>query len=214
MVKADNHSRILAKAASELFKPLGVYQKGRSRSWIDDQGWWIGHVEFQPSSWSKGTYLNVGVMWLWYEKDYFSFDVGNRVAQFVSYTDDEQFAKEASRLVQLASEKILEYRKMFREVGDAKKYLIEHANTANLWNSLYAAIVCGCAGDANRARGFFEHLQQCKAEYQWQEALKERAEYLVGLVDDHDIFKAHIEKTILRARQLLKLPLREFVSLT
>ncbi len=106
------------------------------------------------------------------------------------------------------------YRKVFREIGDAKKFLVEHTNPANLWDSLYAGIACGCTNDANRARGFFGHVQRCKVEYPWQEELRRRAEFLVGLVDDHDIFKAHIEKTILSARTLLKLPKREFVSLT
>ena len=60
-MSADSqHNRIIARAAKRRLEPLGCLQKGRSRTWIDDHGWWIGVVEFQPSGWSKGSYLNVG----------------------------------------------------------------------------------------------------------------------------------------------------------
>ena len=29
-------------------RPLGLVQEGRSRTWLDDQAWWLGIVEFQP----------------------------------------------------------------------------------------------------------------------------------------------------------------------
>ncbi len=51
----DNvHSKLLAKAGTEILKPLGLFQKGRSRAWIDDHGWWLGLVEFQPFFLVKG----------------------------------------------------------------------------------------------------------------------------------------------------------------
>src|SRR5256885_11111558 len=60
MAEADPHSKLITAAAREILRPLGLFQKGRSRVWLDDQGWWLGVVEFQPSDWSKGSYLNVG----------------------------------------------------------------------------------------------------------------------------------------------------------
>jgi hypothetical protein len=214
MARADAHSKILAKAGIEILKPLGLFQKGRSRVWIDDQGWWIGLVEFQPSSWSKGSYLNVGVSWLWYEKDYFAHDVGDRAAAFVGYVDDVQFADEASRLARLASEKILDYRKRFRVIGDARNYLVEHANAPALWNSLYAGIACGCVGDTEMALRFFEQIRQHTPQHAWEEIVRARAGVLEGIVADREAFSVEIEKTILRARQLLKVSKREFVKLT
>src|SRR6202000_1719294 len=38
--------------------PLGLERRGRSRTWIDDQRWYAIVVEFQPSGFSKGSYLN------------------------------------------------------------------------------------------------------------------------------------------------------------
>ncbi|MDG5809477.1 hypothetical protein P9869_44140 [Streptomyces ossamyceticus] len=40
--------RIITSAARESLKPLGLAQRGRSRLWIDDHGWWLGVVEFTP----------------------------------------------------------------------------------------------------------------------------------------------------------------------
>jgi hypothetical protein len=100
------HSKIIAEAAKETLEPLGIFQKGRSRSWIDDRGWWIVNIEFQPSGNSKGSYLNVAAMWLWDENDFFTFDFGNdvggRIAGFVEYVDEKQFTPEALRLSLLA----------------------------------------------------------------------------------------------------------------
>lgn len=118
------HTKLLTAAAREVFRPLGLAQKGRSRTWLDDQGWWLGVVEFQPSSWSRGSYLNVGVNWLWNVRDYLSFDQGGRVhldddGQFVSYDDDAQFAEQAGRLVSRAAEEIASQRERFHTLDRA-----------------------------------------------------------------------------------------------
>jgi hypothetical protein len=62
-------STIIAAAARRTLSPLGVARRGRSRLWIDDHGWWLINVEFQPSGWAKGCYLNVGHQHLWVERD-------------------------------------------------------------------------------------------------------------------------------------------------
>jgi hypothetical protein len=63
------HTKLLIAAARDVLRPIGLTQKGRLRTWLDDLGWWLGVVEFQSSSWSRGSYLNVGVNWLWNPKD-------------------------------------------------------------------------------------------------------------------------------------------------
>jgi len=96
-----DHNRLLTSAARAELVPLGCVQKGRSRTWLDDHEWWVGVVEFQPSAWSKGSYLNVGVCWLWYEKDYYSFDTalvadGSRIESFREFDGTDAFASESS----------------------------------------------------------------------------------------------------------------------
>jgi hypothetical protein len=104
------HTRLLHAAAGEVLSPLGIVQKGRSRTWIDDRGWWLGVIEFQPSSWSRGSHLNVGVNWLWNERDDLAFDVGARVGlplvgEYVEYENDAQFAPLARLLATAAAER-------------------------------------------------------------------------------------------------------------
>ncbi len=152
-------------------------------------------------------------MWPWYEKSYFAHDIANRVTGFVSYIDDEQFSGEALRLAGLAAEKINEYRKMFREISDAKRYLVEHVNAGSPWPSLYAGIACGLSGDSRRARAFLENVGQFDAQYDWVKNLKAKAAYLAELLDHETKFKVEIERTILSARQMLKLPQRESIDL-
>lgn len=64
MTSASPASRLVTAAGRDVLRPDGLLQKGRPRAWIDDRRWWLGLVEFQPSSWSQDSYLNVGVMWL------------------------------------------------------------------------------------------------------------------------------------------------------
>src|SRR5919197_3091278 len=106
MASPPIHSKLLNAAAREYLRPLGLAQRGRSRLWFDDHGWWIINVEFQPSGWSKGSFLNVGVQWLWYRFPSFCFELGYRVTwgrneQFVEFQTLEQFAPEAGRLARL-----------------------------------------------------------------------------------------------------------------
>ena len=80
-----------------MLRPVGLVQQGRSRAWLDDRGWWVGVVEFQPSSFSRGSYLNVGVNWLWTPEEDLAYDLGGRVAvhgagEYIEYVSDEQFA--------------------------------------------------------------------------------------------------------------------------
>jgi hypothetical protein len=67
-MKADqpfDHNGLLKRVAAEQLEPLGLYQLGRSRSWVDDHDWWAILVAFGPSGFGRGTYLNVGVSLLW-----------------------------------------------------------------------------------------------------------------------------------------------------
>ena len=66
----QNHNKIIMKAAREVLAPNGLLQKGQSRIWLDDNGWFFAVVEFQPSGWEKGTFLNVGMHYLWANKEY------------------------------------------------------------------------------------------------------------------------------------------------
>ena len=59
------HDKIINIAAKKVLAPKGLFRKGASRIWMDDNGYFIIQVEFQPSGRSQGSYLNVGISFLW-----------------------------------------------------------------------------------------------------------------------------------------------------
>lgn len=129
MEDRQDHNRIIQQAAREVLKPLGLFQRGRSRLWIDDNGWFLTLVEFQPSAWSKGSYLNVALHFLWGNRDFISYDypIGGQTRQnsFVSFTGDETaFYEAVTAMAQKAAGLVGEYRK-FRELSYARNAILE-----------------------------------------------------------------------------------------
>ena len=69
-VKRRAH-RLMRNAGRSYLTPIGVKQMTRSpRRWTADRGWWLINIEFQPSGYSVGSYLNVGLQHLWIARDY------------------------------------------------------------------------------------------------------------------------------------------------
>ena len=102
-IMQPTHDKLIARAAKKELGSLGFARKGRSRTWIADHGWWATIVEFQPSSWSKGSYLNVAPHWLWSCNDFLSFDFGGRLQEHVPFESDEQFSEATANLAALAA---------------------------------------------------------------------------------------------------------------
>ena len=61
----EPHAKIINAVAKKALAPHGFFRKGSSRIWLQDNGWYLTMVEFQPSGFSKGTYLNVAMHFLW-----------------------------------------------------------------------------------------------------------------------------------------------------
>ncbi len=199
------HTQLLTAAARRILRPLGVQQRGRSRLWLDDHEWWVVVVEFQPSSWSKGSHLNVGAMWLWSEKDYFSFDYGSRVENFAPYKDEAQFAPIAENLAQRAAEEVARLRSRFISVQSAAEQLASKS-PMGFWDNFHAGVACGLAGDTTQARRFFGEVAGTDDQRDWAQAAASLArEYSIAL-EDIPGFRVRIETVIRRARELLRLP--------
>ena len=118
-------SKIMNNVAREILKPMGVLRKGRSRIWLDDHGWWVTVVEFQPGR-GSGSYLNIGVNLQWYPKEYFSFDMGYREETFHEYRSDEQFTPQAYKLVNKAKDRIQNYRNALSTVESTTKFVLNY----------------------------------------------------------------------------------------
>jgi hypothetical protein len=199
------HSRILNQAARQALAPLGVRQRGRSRLWFDDHGWWLIVVEFQPSSWSKGAYLNVGAMWLWQRTDHFIFNFGDRVESHREFKDEASFGADSETLAQRAATEVLRYRTMFPDITAVAKVL-EGDERDSEWNHYHAAIASALAGRPKVAAGHLATLLARPAEWPWQEELRADVQELKAQLAQPDAFRAHLAGMVRETRAALKLP--------
>jgi len=209
------HNRIIANAAREVLKPRGFQQRGRSRFWFLDLGWWLIAVEFQPGGWDRGTYLNVAAMWLWYPQDYFHFDYGpgpaysSRIGQFVTFESEEQFVEEARRVAHSAAEAADVLQREFSTMGRVATRLAGRAQSGT-WNLYHAGAAAAVAGDQDTAATYFRTLASSSppgghSDLEWFKALRRRAGQMAeaarrGIATDAVIGDIH------ETRRALKLP--------
>lgn len=159
------HDRLIADAAKAVLKPLGFQRKGRSRLWFADHSWWLAVVEFQPSAWSKGSYLNVAAHWLWMDVSTISFDFGGRLESFEEYASDEQFAAAAARLAASAAEEAQRLTAKFNSLDATAKVLLTEARTQASrppghpgWMAYNAGVVAGLVGRTDDAMEMFRKV--------------------------------------------------------
>ncbi len=157
------HDKIIKMAANENLAPIGMFQKGQSRCWLDDNGWFLIQVEFQPSSWSKGAYLNVGISFLWDKtealNETLSFDVGYREKEHVEFKgDEEEFYKEMVGMAVYARDKVI----LFRQYNDfdfCKQKLKEFADERNsLWCNWDMAMFCFLTKDNGNGKKYIRRI--------------------------------------------------------
>ncbi|HET9344639.1 MAG TPA: hypothetical protein VFO05_02975 [Candidatus Limnocylindrales bacterium] len=186
--------------------PLGLTQKGRSRTWLDDRIWHLIVVEFQPSSWSPGTYVNVAAMWLWNVTDYISFDYGPyRVQEFES-ADTDDWPERCRDAASLAAAHVQDLRAEITDLAAAAR--ATSAIDQPGWPTFHAAIASGLVGDVERARELFDRLLVEGATEDWHRAMQTKAAELRALLGDPAAFRARVVDDIERTRSALRLPAR------
>jgi hypothetical protein len=155
--KEGEHGRILATAARAALTPLGFWQKGRSRIWLADRGFWLTVVEFQPSGWSKGSYLNVAAHWLWSTMpEVLSFDyMFERQNRFVEFEDAGQFTPLAKKLAGQAAEESRALETLFAGMHSTAAELVERAKALRGWPTFDAAVATGLIGDMATSKRLF-----------------------------------------------------------
>lgn len=168
----EQHNKIINAVAKQYLVSEGLFRIGSSRSWIDDNGYFLTIVEFQSSSYSRGTYLNVGIDFMWEKSvglnETLSFDCGGRVltgkgTQFVEYREclkncDEIFTAEVEKFAVAAVEKVKEYRKFCDLDYAVKQLLIKISQTHKdcmFWEMYDLAMLCFFKGDFNKGEKYF-----------------------------------------------------------
>jgi hypothetical protein len=206
MAEISQHGRLLASAAKSTLAPLGCKQIGRSRTWICDQGFWVVVVEFQPSGFSKGSYLNVGACWLWYAKNHWSFDYGGRVEGFIPFKDAHQFGPASDSLARRAAEEIGILRKKFTCLRDVARELALNSNRGD-WSLYHAAVANGLVRELASSKRFFERLLETPPTTEWQTELRATAAKLAHSLPDYMKFQAIVLGIIQESRMFHRLPL-------
>lgn len=206
MSRSDEVGGLLATAAKAVLLPLGCQRIGHSRSWISDQRFWTIVIEFQPSSWQKGSYLNVGTMWLWRARKGHAFHVGYRVADFVPFYSSEQFAPIAGKLAARAAQEVQRLREQFKSLNAIYRYLLEHTSEKN-WQIFHAAIGAGLVGDIDTARRLFQIFDAMPVRNaQWQIELRAKNAALAAQLERPALFRTSVLDIIQESRRLNGLP--------
>ncbi len=201
-----DHNRVLKDVAREVLGPLGLVQRGRSRTWLDDRGWHVIVVEFQPSGFSKGSYLNVGIMWLWYAKDHISFDYGHREAGFEDAETDDWPARSRA-LAEAAASRVHELRDEVSDLPAAERLLSGNISGPG-WPMYHAGVAAGLVGDVDAAAEQFDAISARQPQYDWQRAMRATVQELRSLVGDRATFGDRIVNEIRASRAALNLPER------
>lgn len=167
------HNKIINDVANKILKPEGLFRIGSSRKWIEDNGYYFTIVEFQPSSYLKGSYLNAGLDFLWEMTDdlnnILKYDLGGRIiiekgTQFIEYRPElknceKLFTLQTEEFAGVALENVKEYRK-FRDLGYAKKMLVKKAEetlgSVQCWELYQLSMLCFFKGDYKEGKEYFD----------------------------------------------------------
>lgn len=147
------HEKIISDCAKDSLIPQGFFRKGRSRTYLNDNGYFFIQLEFQPRSYLKGTFLNVGISFLWQTTEGLDSDLAycydSRLEEFREFKDDEiAFSVEVNKMIASANKKILEYLE-FNDLAYAKNRLLKRKEEDKypFWDVYYLAMLCFLAGD-------------------------------------------------------------------
>ncbi len=193
---------LIAAAAKQALQPAGFRRKGRSRVWLADHGWWLNVVEYQPSGWSKGTYLNIAAHWLWSNSGHISFDFGGRTAGFEEYVSVEQFASSVQKLAEAAADEAKNLEDAFASIEAAADHLMEQETAARQtpkgsWSAYHAGVAAGLADRGTDAEAMFRSITDGR--------VRELGERLLPMVPNRTKFRSEVGSLVERQRRALKL---------
>ena len=164
----EPHAKIINAVAKKYLAPQGFFQKGRLRTWLQDNGWFLTVVEFQPSGFSKGTFLNVGMHFLWKipcGEPVISFDYGQGrltppkvPSQYIAYHgDDDAFAQQLETMVRAAVKIAQEYQHCI-DLAYAQRLICSGKTTDAGWREYDRAMLCFLSGDVTAGTRHMKHF--------------------------------------------------------
>ncbi|WP_143065929.1 MULTISPECIES: hypothetical protein [unclassified Streptomyces] len=197
--------RIINSVAREVLKPLGLAQRGRSRLWIDDHGWWLGVVEFPPPR-TAGSGLHVGAMWLWHDVDHLAFHADAVRVSPERFRTEDQFTPLAVELGRQAVASVTALREKFPALPEVARYLTSRpVRRGLLWDSFDSGIAAALAGDPDTARDHFERILREDPLAPWMAEAQRRARELHMVAPDRDAVTASAARAVDSCRSKLGL---------
>lgn len=200
-----SHNKLITTAARTHLSPFGCTQQGRSRTWLLDRTWFVSVVEFQPSSFGKGLFLNVGAHFLWTQDDDLSFDLGHRVEGFVEYETDEQFAEVADQYARRALEELKALDARLPSPGAASAVLPKSTGGI-LGVRKDRAISHFLGGETPTAKGLLNSLATRPSTHEIDKAFCAYCADLLARLEEPERFRLHLATLINARRAALGLP--------
>jgi len=155
MAKQNEHGKLIAAAAKAALLPLGCRRKGQSRCWFSDERFWYIFIEFQPSAWSKGTYLNVSPIWFFLQP--WGGEAAHRLGNYIKFESIEQFAPLIEVAAHRVAAEVVSLRSKFRTLLDIHRFFAGNLSWSG--NIYRAAITAGLVGDFALARQLFARIK-------------------------------------------------------
>lgn len=201
-IMSDVHSRIIASAAKAELASLGFRQKGRSRLWFADHGYWLNVVEFTPNQWSKSVSLMNAAHWLWVGAGFMSFNEAVPSNCHADFETEDQFRSAAIEIAKVARAKASEIEARFSSFDAIADFVGERARSspdrmAPSWWGYEAGIASGLIGNYDDARYFLHSLTD--------ERVTHRAATLLPLIDQPEAFRSKVNDLVAQQRAALKL---------
>jgi len=204
MVGPD-HNTLVLRIARERLGSLGLRQKGRSRTWLDDHGWWLIVVEFQPSSGSKGTYCNVGFDHLWFERDHLVLDQFERLpaagGQFIPFNPEAPhlFEAESASMADSVTQ-VIEERRLAHGSSDAEALKRLALRSGDLYADYDAGAAAGLLGWRQEAEAAFDRVHSAEEHAPWVVGVKDQAASLAGLLDSPPALAGELTRRVNQTR--------------
>ena len=151
-------TKLINRAARERLKALGLTQKGQSRLWLDDHGWWVIGVVFETFAHVQGSQLVVLADFMWHRRDYVAYAVGGPVRDqddrelACRFEDEETFERCAAMLADRAVAEVAALRSQFPSLQAWADHL-DHVAGEDSWRQFDAAMAAALTGDEQRDAG-------------------------------------------------------------
>lgn len=207
MDKKVDHNTIIKKIAKERLKPNDIFQKGQSRTFLCDKGWYTIVIEFQPFTRAKGTFLNIGVDFNFYPRDYFAFSYHTGQTKFKEFLNEEQFIQVVNGLCELIINRVQELNLKFKDIETALKTYEKGTKAEDRsWRLYDLAVLNALSLNFELAQKQFRQLAAEKCTVDFEIERQKLILEILNWIQDRPAFINNFEGLIQETRKLKKLP--------